>query len=511
MATACRSDRCRAAGNISLSTNPSVNGTLQIYQATNTIYAGVISGYGFIIVGSTAGGTLTLAGNNTYVGGISADITNMSSATNGGLGSTTNFVVISTATSDGLNTNGNGAQLSVVYGGGQSNGLIGTTYHGSIFDTNFNASSPTQVSTAITIAFDTTTTANPGAPQNGAAWTGVSTIAGNINDDVNLTFDESKSAHPANQTVILSGNSDTIGNFKIGNSVSTSTYTSTVVVTGILGDNGTIGQGNVNPLLSVTKGGILAGTGTVNPITTISAAGATTLAGGTIRGGIPNGTTVAATNYGMLTLGVNGSGGDINGNYNLTINGAIATYSGGGTILTEVHYTGAGNTLTTNNFTQSGTAVGDASLINVSAGELLLGNTSANKLGTSTGKYINIVIQDTTGTSLVAGQNYTFTLVTTASGIAVNGLAAGATVDSSSTGVGLGSSGIANVSFQGSAYGSSIKSWSLINNGGNLQLSVVSSAAAAPESHHILLICVGVLGLGMGIRRRSYRGATSVA
>jgi hypothetical protein len=283
------------------------------------------------------------------------------------------------------------------------------------------------------------------------------TFAGNFWNDVNVTLDSS--INNVSQTLTLTGTENpTIGSFEVGNFQNpASTATSALVVDGYLGDNGTYGGAGT---MTVGSGGILAGIGTVNPSTTVQP-------GGTVRGGDPNG-----SDYGTLT-------------FNHNSNPANLQLLGDSTLQMGVNRTGdspTGNTFSTSGGT--GTAIGNASLLDVSQGNLILGSSAtANQLGTSAGKYINIDLLDTAG-SLVAGESYTFVLAEAPNGnIVVNQTTEGdgATIDSGA-GLGLGSLGIANVAISNnSAYDRSVTGWSLTTNSSGTELLLnLTSVTALP-------------------------------
>jgi hypothetical protein len=306
------------------------------------------------------------------------------------------------------------------------------------------------------------------------------TFAGNFWQDVGLTLDNS--LNNVSQTLTLTGTvNPTTGNFKVGNSHNSSaTATSTLIVNGILGDNGANGGPGT---MTVGPNGILAGHGVINNSTTVQA-------GGIIRGGVPGGGVVSTNNYGTLTLG------SATTSPNLTL-------LGGSTLQIEVNR--SSSPITTNNFylgsTNAGTLAGDASLINVANGNILLGGSIGSaKLGTATGKYVTVNLLDTVG-SLVPGENYTFQLAYFGNEVILGNTmeGAGALIDTG-TGVGLGKNGYFNVSVtNNSAYANSIMGWSVsIDSSDYYLLLTTSSAASVPEPAHIMLLCAGMLMAGLG-------------
>jgi autotransporter-associated beta strand protein len=451
-------------GNINLGNGngqASTGGTLQIIQTINTVYAGVISGNGNLVVGGTGGGVLELVGNNTFQGNVSADLIVLGSTNT--LPTTVNVIFNGSLPSDGIDMNGFNQQVGTISGGS----AVNDSGNGTWVDSKNSGSK-------LTVAYASSN------PYNG----GVNTFSGVFSNDVSVFFDAS--FNNVSQTVILTGNSTTTGNFSVGNAHTNSAATTTVVVNSILGDDGTINTNGVSTL-TIGKGGIVAGIGTINLITTVSA-GTTGFAGGVIRGGFSDGT----NNYGTLTFGdanvvANGF------SANLTLNAGTTSSSLGATLQTEVTRTGA-NTA-------------NASLIVMNSGNF-------NISGNSTTKSININILDTTG-SLVAGETYTFVLVeaVTANGSAIqvggSGQAAGTVIDSASTPSGLGASSAGtlhkdiNLSLTNNpAFNSAIRSWSLSVDPTGQYLDLTVNSAAVPEPEHIMLLCAGVLLAGFAIRRR---------
>ena len=431
-------------------------GTLTVVLYHTSTFAGNLTGNGNVTVVGVAGsqliftGTVNVNGNfnvDPYVGGNLSAGGSYNVATGAG-----NGIDLSSSQQIAALTGGNFAGNNLAFTG---NGVIDSA----------------GVSPTLTIAA-TSGVANPNF-----------TFAGGLWNDVGLTLDSS--INNISQTMTLSGTSVTTGNIKVGNfNNPSSAATSTLIVTGVLGDDGTFGG---KETLTVGNGGILAGTGVINATTTVS--------GGSIRGGIPNGNVVGTTNYGTLTFAGN-------------LNPASVTLLGGATIVTELNRTGSsptGNAF----FLTGGGAIGNASLINISQGNLVLGGPSGNSLGASTGKSININLFDTNG-SLVVGENYTINLVSAAGFMLNNSTVTASTpIDSSTSGLGVGTLNIANVSITGNAaYAASVTGWSLAvdNSGGYLELSITS---AVPEPEHIMLMCVGVLLAGFAVRSR-WRGQWSV-
>ena len=191
-------------------------------------------------------------------------------------------------------------------------------------------------------------------------------------------------------------------------------------------------------------------------------------------------------NYGTLTIGSNGPSAATN----LAVNG-------GSTIFTEVNRTGAepdGQHVLDHRRQRDRQREPDQHHDRLAAAGVV-----ESRLGTSTGKYINITISDTTGTSLAVGENYTFTLVKTSGGINLNGSAAPPVIDTG-TAVGSGRLGHHQPVVRGHDVRERITGWAVTNNSGTLQLAVTT--AAVPEPEHVLLLCVGALLAGFAVRRR---------
>jgi len=424
-------------------------GTLTVVLYHTSTFAGNLAGNGNVTIVGVAGSQLILTGAVNVNGNFNVDPYVGGNLSAGG------SYNVATGTGNGIDLSSS-QQIAALTGGNFAGNNLAFTGNGVIDSAG--------VSPTLTVAV-TSGVANPNF-----------TFAGGLWNDVGLTLDSS--INNISQTMTLSGTSVTTGNIKVGNfNNPSSAATSTLIVTGVLGDDGTFGG---KETLTVGNGGVLAGTGVINATTTVS--------GGSIRGGIPNGNVVATTNYGTLTFVGN-------------LNPASVTLLGGATIVTELNRTGSsptGNAF----FLTGGGVIGNASLINISQGNLVLGGPSGNSLGASTGKSININLFDTNG-SLVVGENYTINLVS-AAGFMLNNspVTASTHIDSSSSGLGVGALNIANVSVTGNAaYAASVTGWSLAvdNSGGYLELSISS---AVPEPELILLMCVGVLLGGFAVRRR---------
>ena len=280
------------------------------------------------------------------------------------------------------------------------------------------------------------------------------------------------------------------------NSVNSSS-TSTLVVNGILGDDGTVNMTGTTSTLTIGKGGIVAGIGTINLDTTVQV-GTTTFKGGVIRGGFADGT----NNYGTLSFS---SANAVANGYtaNLVLTAGTTTSALGATLQTEVARTGAGQA--------------KASLI-------VINNGNFNISGASSTKSININILDTTG-SLVGGETYTFVLVDVGGGqIQVGGSpkSGGSIIDSATTANGLGTSSVGtqtkaiDLSLSNNpTFNAQVRSWSLsVDPTGEFLDLTLTSVAGVPEPEHILLMCAGVLLAGFAVRRRwqqRHRAAASVA
>jgi fibronectin-binding autotransporter adhesin len=434
-------------------------GTLTINLYNTSTFAGNLTGNGNVTFTGVSGSQLIFTGVVSVNGNFNVD-----PYVGGNLSAGGSYNVVPGA-SNGIDLSSS-QQIAAITGGNFAGNNLAFTGNGVIDSAG--------VSPTLTIAV-TSGVANPNFTYAGGLW-----------NDVGLTLDSS--INNISQTMTLSGTSVTTGNIKVGNfNNPSSAATSMLIVTGVLGDDGTFGG---KETLTVGNGGILAGTGVINATTTVS--------GGSIRGGIPNGNVVAATNYGTLTFAGN-------------LNPASVTLLGGATIVTELNRTGNSPSSPTGNafFLSGGGAIGNASLINISQGNLILGGPSGISLGASTGKSININLFDTNG-SLVVGENYTVNLVS-AAGFMLNNSAvtASAHIDSSNSGLGVGTLNIANVSVTGNAaYAASVTGWSLAVDisGSYLELSI---ASAVPEPKHVMLICIGVLLAGFAVRRRWQQGARS--
>ena len=400
-----------------------------------------------------------MVGKNTYNGSTSADVIQLGSTN---ALPTNNNLIFGPGATDGLDMNSFSQQLGTITGGAATNdGGVGT-----IVDSSPGGSGP-----VLTITYATNN------PMNG----GVNTFSGVIANDVNVTLDAS--LNNASQTVIMTGNSTTTGIFKVANSVNSSS-TSTLVVNGVLGDDGTVNMTGTTSTLTIGKGGIVAGIGAINLDTTVQA-GVTTFKGGVIRGGFADGT----NNYGTLSFS---SANAVANGYtaNLVLTAGTTTSALGATLQTEVARTGAGQA--------------KASLI-------VINNGNFNISGASSTKSININILDTTG-SLVGGETYTFVLVDVGGGqIQVNGAQKiGTIIDSATTPSGLGTSSVGtqtkaiDLSLSNNpTFNSAVRSWSLsVDATGEFLDLTVTSVAAVPEPEHIMLMCAGVLLAGFAFRRR---------
>jgi hypothetical protein len=252
--------------------------------------------------------------------------------------------------------------------------------------------------------------------------------------------------------------------------------------------------------LTIGVKGTVEGTGYLNTITVVNP-------GGTIRGGIPDGT----NNYGSLTFGSPGyvsnynNVGTVTAAVSLQLLGATTANGGGGILQVEVNGAGTSN-----------------STLNLWTGNVILGS-SGSRVGTgtvTTAKSVVINLLETANT--LATGTYTFQLVNmhandatfpnTDYGVLVyntnNGINfTGAGTIDSGNGAGL-TTGLGNnriVTFMvsgpnGTAVTNSITAWSLTTDSlGNLDLTVTS---AVPEPEHIMLLCTGVLLAGFAVRRR---------
>jgi fibronectin-binding autotransporter adhesin len=462
-----------AGGNISLGSG----GTLQIIESTTTVYAGVISGTGNLIVGSSAGGKLFLAGKNTFTGTTYADV--IVDSTSNAL-PVNNVVVFSTTSStDGLDLAGFNQQLSTISGGGSVN----NSGNGTIIDSANGGSK-------LTIAY------NPNNPNNANG--GVNNLTGTIMTDVNLILDAGLVG--AAQSLTLSGPNSTTGNLTVGNSSSGSpgansgvanaliisgtssfgaltvgnTFSSNIVnnvlvsastgsltVTSVNIGDAVAGSAGVNTL---TVAGVLNTTGAINIGATdlygtnalVIALGGTVTNGtsGTIAVGDQNGVGTGslvvngslgstakpignvAVNFGGVLAGAGvittrGTGAPLNINDGGTIRGGVDS---GGNNLGTLTIASASGTTSTSSLTisnLSGTAPTILTEVqrsgNGTVNSSLIQMTGANKslnLVTGTGStgagVIDVNLYDPT-VSLVPGENYTINLVQTASTIKLNG------------------------------------------------------------------------------------------
>ncbi len=308
------------------------------------------------------------------------------------------------------------------------------------------------------------------------------TISGNISGGSNtLTMNAGAG------TLVLSGGSNAFGN--------TAVSTGTIQFGAVAGQVSATGTVTVGTVGATASAGSITGNGTI-----ASTAGnsVTINDGGSIRGG-------TAGTYGTLTLGTGATP------TSLTLNSTTGAGSPGvgSTLTTEVLHSGAAGN------------IANSSLIDLSAHPssfVNLGGTGTAALGTSTGNHININIVDTNG-ALVNTESYTIIL---AKAFQVNGSSSptptnfklngtqlstvgdGVTPTSIDSGTfgSVGTSGIANVSVPtNNTFGSS-QQWALLIDPTGQYLELSIGTTAAPEAHHILLICVVVLLAGYAIRRR---------
>ena len=292
------------------------------------------------------------------------------------------------------------------------------------------------------------------------------------------------------------------GRFQVGNfTTPTATATSTLIISSgvFLGNDSTnpdSAQAMNTATLTIGVKGTVEGTGYLNTITVVNP-------GGTIRGGIPDGT----NNYGSLTFGSPGyvsnynNVGTVTAAVSLQLLGATTANGGGGILQVEVNGAGTSN-----------------STLNLWTGNVILGS-SGSRVGTGTvtaAKSVVINLLETANT--LATGTYTFQLVNmhandptspnTDPGVLVyntlngtNFTTTGA-IDSGAA-VGLGNNKIITFTVSGpngTAVTNTITAWSLTTDvNGNLDMTVTS---AVPEPEHILLMCAGVLLAGFAVRRK---------
>jgi hypothetical protein len=551
-----------AGGNITLGLGNGgfgSGGTLQIVQSVNTVYAGVISGNGNVIFGSSAGGTITLVGNNTYQGFTYSDITTLGN--NNALPISTT-VIFTNSVSDGIQMNGFNQQVGAVSGGGNLGGNIANSGSGGGV---FTIAATTNQLAINDGGVDYTNSTLAGALQNNVALVldaglnGIAqsfTLSGANNTTGTVTVGSvaggSSSMSGVTNAVIVTATS-TFGGIMVGNTssvpsnlINSFTVNSTGVVTanGItLGDEPSNGQGNN----SLVIGGTLNTTGAVNVAalsSALSGTNAITISGG---GTLTTNSSTIQINVGDQNLSGLGTGALIvNGSLGTTAKpvGAVAIYGGGtlsgvGTITTKatgtaitisdggtIHGGSSSNlygTLTIAPASGTNTAASlvvqnqgsgvanptiQANVNGSSASLILLTGTNKNfNLDNSNG-LTNINLTDPTA-SLAVGTNYTFNLVQTSGTghiqLAGGSQSANTVLDTGTTlGAGSGTQGVGDLYFNGNtAYAASITSWSLqVDSTGHiLELNLTSSGAPVPEPHHIMLICVATLLTGLGIRR----------
>ncbi len=308
------------------------------------------------------------------------------------------------------------------------------------------------------------------------------TISGNISGGSNTV-----TMNTGAGTLILSGSN---------------TFGSTAVSTGTIQFGASAGQVSATGTVTVGTVGATAAAGSITGNGTIASTVGNSVTindGGNIRGG-------TAGTYGTLTLGTGATP------TSLTLNSTTGVGAGAGigsTLTTEVLHTGAAGN------------IANSSLIDLSAHAssfVNLGGTGTAALGTSTGNHININIVDTNG-ALVNTESYTIIL---AKAFQVNGSSSptptnfklngtqlstsgdGVTptsIDSGNFGT-VGTSGIANVTVSNNGGFTSSQSWALLIDPTGQYLELSIGTTAAPEAHHILLICVMVLLAGYAIRRQ---------
>jgi len=230
----------------------------------------------------------------------------------------------------------------------------------------------------------------------------------------------------------------------------------------LTGSAGNTANALVNGTLSTT-GDITVGTNsTFRGSGTVSMAATTQLIvnnGGTIRAG---------NSIGTLTITGSGAGTTVN----------VGNSASGATITTEVAATGSPTT--------PGNVAANSSFFD------LTGANDVFNLNAGAANTFNLTISDPGSTLSLDGSNYIITIarVATAGNIQLNGATQVANTTIAATNYNLG-----NPSFVSSISTSQLF---IDSTGTLLQLSFTTT----PEPHHVLLVCVGVLLLGMGIRRK---------
>ena len=344
--------------------NVTDNGTLAFNRSDSVTLGGVISGTGSVSQIGT--GTTILTANSSYTGG--------------------------TTISAGTLQIGNGGTTGGIAGNVANSGVLAfnrsdaSTFGGTISGTG----SVSQIGTGTTIltansTYTGGTTISAGTLQLGNGGT-TGGILGNVTDNGTLAFNRSDSvtlggvisgtgsvSQIGTGTTILTADSSytggttiSAGTLQIGNGGASGS------ILGNVTDNGTLA---FNRSDSVTFGGVISGTGSVNQIGT----GTTILtADSTYTGG----TTISA---GTLQLGNGGTTGGILGN--VTDNGTLAfnrsdsvTFGGVISGTGSVSQIGTGTTILTANSTYTGGTT-------ISAGTLQIGNGGAS--GSITGNVIN--------------------------------------------------------------------------------------------------------------------------
>jgi fibronectin-binding autotransporter adhesin len=214
---------------------------------------------------------------------------------------------------------------------------------------------------------------------------------------------------------------------------------------------GTLNLNGVNTYTGNTavNGGTLGGLGTVPGATLVGAAGK-------LRGGMSDGT----NNWGTLTIG-----------------GGASVVSSGGTLLTEVSRTAA-NTA-------------NASLIKLSGGTFNLPSSFNLSM-------LNNGLNDV---ALVNGETYTIALVQVATS---GGVLLGGTSQGASAVIPAGDYNLSSPTL-------TFNSVTLAIDGTGTKLQLTFTPGPVPEPEHIMLLCVGVLLVGLAVRRRWRRDVSAVS
>ncbi|MBU6303342.1 MAG: autotransporter-associated beta strand repeat-containing protein [Verrucomicrobia bacterium] len=353
-------------GNLNLQAN-----TLTTGDATNTTFAGVISGSGGALV-KQGSGTFTLSAANTYTGATNINAGTVTITNGAGLGTTDGATTVAAGATLNLNATTSAENVTINGSGVSSAGaLTGTATSGLTGTVNLATSSTIATTTSGTVftlggvisgSGSNLTIAGPGTVRIGGAnntYTGSTTISegtlqlGAAGDRIP---NGSATTVASGATLDVNGQTETIGSLAGGGNV---TLGSGALTTG--GNNtSTTYSGTLSGSGTLTK----EGTGTMTLSGTNTYTGATTVTGGTLEIASEEnlGANPAALNAGQLTL----NGGTLRTTANFSIDdtnrGITVGASGGGL------ETASATTLTvasTNVITLDGTLTksGDGTLI----------------------------------------------------------------------------------------------------------------------------------------------------